>query len=58
MPENRDIRVCETANTPAGCSSEKTVLRQQDEGASPRQVLLEVKDLEVTYGSGRKASRP
>ena len=55
MPENRDVRVCETANTPAGCSSEKTVLRQQDEGASPRQVLLEVKDLEVTYGSGRKA---
>ena len=55
MPENRDVRVCEAANTPAGCSSEKTVLRQQDEGASPRQVLLEVKDLEVTYGSGRKA---
>ena len=55
MPENRDIRVCETANTPAGCSSEKTVLRQQDGEASPRQVLLEVKDLEVTYGSGRKA---
>ena len=55
MPENRDIRVCEAVNTPAGCSSEKTVLRQQDEGASPRQVLLEVKDLEVTYGSGRKA---
>ena len=37
------------------CSSEKTVLRQQDGEASPRQVLLEVKDLEVTYGSGRKA---
>ena len=55
MPENRDIRVCEAANTPAGCSSEKTVLRQQDGEASPRQVLLEVKDLEVTYGSGRKA---
>ena len=50
MPENRDIRVCEAANTPAGCSSEKTVLRQQDGDASPRQVLLEVKDLEVTYG--------
>ena len=58
MPENRDVRVCETANTPAGCSSEKTVLRQQDGGASPRQVLLEVKDLEVTYGSGRKAFKP
>ena len=55
MPENRDIRVCEAANTPAGCSSERTVLRQQDGEASPRQVLLEVKDLEVTYGSGRKA---
>ena len=55
MPENRDVRVCEAANTPAGCSSEKTVLRQQDGEASPRQVLLEVKDLEVTYGSGRKA---
>ena len=55
MPENRDIRVCEAANTPAGCSSEKTVLRQQDGEASSRQVLLEVKDLEVTYGSGRKA---
>ena len=55
MPENRDIRVCEAANTPVECSSERTVLRQQDEGASPRQVLLEVKDLEVTYGSGRKA---
>ena len=55
MPENRDIRVCEAANTPAGCSNEKTVLRQQDGEASPRQVLLEVKDLEVTYGSGRKA---
>ena len=55
MPENRDIRVCEAVNTPAGCSSEKTVLRQQDGEASPRQVLLEVKDLEVTYGSGRKA---
>ena len=55
MPENRDIRVCEAANTPAGCSSEKTVLYQQDGEASPRQVLLEVKDLEVTYGSGRKA---
>ena len=53
MPENRDIRVCEAVNTPAGCSSEKTVLRQQDGEASPRQVLLEVKDLEVTYGSGR-----
>ena len=55
MPENRDIRVCETANTPVECSSEKTVLHQQDGEASPRQVLLEVKDLEVTYGSGRKA---
>ena len=55
MPENRDIRVCEAANTPVECSSEKTVLRQQDGEASPRQVLLEVKDLEVTYGSGRKA---
>ena len=55
MPENRDIRVCEAVNTPAGCSSERTVLRQQDGDASPRQVLLEVKDLEVTYGSGRKA---
>ena len=55
MPENRDIRVCEAVNTPAGCSSEKTVLHQQDGEASPRQVLLEVKDLEVTYGSGRKA---
>ena len=55
MPENRDVRVCEAANTPAECSSEKTVLRQQDGEASPRQVLLEVKDLEVTYGSGRKA---
>ena len=55
MPENRDIRVCEAANTPVECSSERTVLRQQDGEASPRQVLLEVKDLEVTYGSGRKA---
>ena len=55
MPENRDIRVCEAANTPVECSSEKTVLHQQDGEASPRQVLLEVKDLEVTYGSGRKA---
>ena len=55
MPENRDIRVCEAANTPAGCSSERTVLRQQDGETSPRQVLLEVKDLEVTYGSGHKA---
>ena len=55
MPENRDVRVCETANTPVECSSEKTVLHQQDGEASPRQVLLEVKDLEVTYGSGRKA---
>ena len=55
MPENRDIRVCETANTPVECSSEKKVLRQQDGEASPRQVLLKVKDLEVTYGSGRKA---
>ena len=55
MPENRDIRVCEAANTPVECSSEKKVLRQQDGEASPRQVLLEVKDLEVTYGSGRKA---
>ena len=55
MPENRDIRVCETANPPVECSSERTVLRQQDGEASPRQVLLEVKDLEVTYGSGRKA---
>lgn len=55
MPENRDIRVCEAANTPVACSSERTVLRQQDGEASPRQVLLEVKDLEVTYGSGRKA---
>ena len=55
MPENRDVRVCEAENTPVECSSEKTVLRQQDGEASPRQVLLEVKDLEVTYGSGRKA---
>ena len=55
MPEDRDIRVCEAANTPVECSSERTVLRQQDGEASPRQVLLEVKDLEVTYGSGRKA---
>ena len=55
MPENRDVRVCEAVNTPVECSSEKTVLRQQDGEASPRQVLLEVKDLEVTYGSGRKA---
>ena len=55
MLENRDIRVCEAANTPVECSSERTVLRQQDGEASPRQVLLEVKDLEVTYGSGRKA---
>ena len=55
MPENRDVRVCEAANTPVECSSERTVLRQQDGEASPRQVLLEVKDLEVTYGSGRKA---
>ena len=55
MPENRDVRVCEAANTPVECSSEKTVLHQQDGEASPRQVLLEVKDLEVTYGSGRKA---
>ena len=55
MPEDRDIRVCEAANTPVECSSEKTVLRQQDGEALPRQVLLEVKDLEVTYGSGRKA---
>ena len=55
MPENRDIRVCEAANTPVECSSEKKVLRQQDGEASPRQVLLKVKDLEVTYGSGRKA---
>ena len=55
MPENRDIRVCEAANTPVECSSERTVLHQQDGEASPRQVLLEVKDLEVTYGSGRKA---
>ena len=55
MPENRDIRVCEAANTPVECSSERTVLRQQDGAASPRQVLLEVKNLEVTYGSGRKA---
>ena len=58
MPENRDIRVCEAANTPVECSSERMVLRQQDGEASPRQVLLKVKDLEVTYGSGRKASRP
>ena len=55
MPENRDVRVCEAANTPVECSSERTVLHQQDGEASPRQVLLEVKDLEVTYGSGRKA---
>ena len=55
MPENRDIRVCEAANPPVECSSEKKVLRQQDGEASPRQVLLKVKDLEVTYGSGRKA---
>ena len=55
MPENRDIRVCEAANTTVECSSEKKVLRQQDGEASPRQVLLKVKDLEVTYGSGRKA---
>ena len=55
MPEDRDIRVCEAANTPVERSSEKKVLRQQDGEASPRQVLLEVKDLEVTYGSGRKA---
>mgnify|MGYP000251464837 CR=1 FL=1 len=55
MPENRDVRVCEAVNTPVECSSEKTVLHQQDGEASPRQVLLEVKDLEVTYGSGRKA---
>ena len=55
MPENRDVRVCEAANTPVECPSERTVLRQQDGEASPRQVLLEVKDLEVTYGSGRKA---
>jgi oligopeptide transport system ATP-binding protein len=55
MPENRDIRVCEIANTPVECSSERTVLHQQDGEASPRQVLLKVKDLEVTYGSGRKA---
>ena len=55
MPENRNIRVCEAANTPVECSSEKTVLHQQEGEASPRQVLLEVKDLEVTYGSGRKA---
>ena len=40
---------------PVGLLSDRTVLRQQDGGASPRQVLLEVKDLEVTYGSGRKA---
>ena len=55
MPENRDIRVCEAANPPVERSSEKKVLRQQDGEASPRQVLLKVKDLEVTYGSGRKA---
>ena len=55
MPENRDIRVCEAANTPVEYLSERTALRQQDGEASPRQVLLEVKDLEVTYGSGRKA---
>ena len=58
MPENRDIRVCEAVNTPVGTLSDGTVLHQQDGEASPRQVLLEVKDLEVTYGSGRKASRP
>ena len=40
---------------PVRLLSNRTVLRQQDGEASPRQVLLEVKDLEVTYGSGRKA---
>ena len=54
MPENRDVHICEAANTTVECSNEKTVLRQQDGEASPRQVLLEVKDLEVTYGSPRK----
>ena len=49
MPENRDVRVCEAANTPVECSSERTVLRQQDGEASPRQVLLEVKDEKLRW---------
>ena len=49
MPENRDVRVCEAANTPVECSSERTVLRQQDGEASPRQVLLEVKAVSYTH---------
>ena len=40
MPENRDIRVCEAANTPVECSSEKTVLHQQDGGTKSRQVPI------------------
>ena len=40
MPENRDIRVCEAANTPVECSSERTVLHQQDGGTKSRQVPI------------------
>ena len=51
----KGVRVCEAMKSPVETSSDGTVLHQQDGEASPRQVLLEVKDLEVTYGSGRKA---
>ena len=40
MPENRDVRVCEAANTPVECSSERTVLHQQDGGTKSRQVSI------------------
>ena len=40
MPENRDVRVCEAANTPVECSSERTVLHQQDGGTKSRQVPI------------------
>ena len=49
MPENRDIRVCEAVNTPGGVfERKKRSCASKMKGPRPRQVLLEVKDLEVT----------
>ena len=36
----RQVRVCEAMKAPVGLLSDRTVLRQQDGGASPRQVRV------------------
>ena len=38
VKENTRVHVCEAMKAPVGLLSDRTVLRQQDGGASPRQV--------------------